>query len=331
MELTWIDPTHLDERDVAGAVALLVAAQTVDAPGDAPLTRNGFLADIRNGWDGDPTIAALHRDKRGRVVGVLEVGFSSWDNQHLGFVEVTVDPEARRQGIGRALLEAGIDRVRAAGKTLVLTGSYHSPAAVALCTSLGFELAITEVKRRQDLLTLDWTALDHDYALARAGARDYDLLRLTGLTPDDLLDDVATMSAAINDAPIDDLEVEDEVINADRIRKFERGQLERGRRTHRVIARNRETGELAGHTMASVEADHPGFGLQFDTSVVRAHRGHHLGLLLKIEMLRWLGDIEPQLRTLDTWNAATNAHMIAVNELLGYHVVREALEWQKHI
>jgi GNAT superfamily N-acetyltransferase len=331
MELNWIDPQRLDERDVAGTVALLVGAQAVDAPGDAPLTRNGFLADIRNGWDGDPAIVAVHRDKRGRVVGVLELSFPSWDNKHLGSVEVTVDPEARRQGIGRALLEDGIDRVRAAGKSLVLVGSHNSPGAVSLCTALGFECAITEVKRRQDLIALDWTALDHDYALARADAPDYDLLRIAGATPDEMLDDVATMAAAINDAPMDDLEVEDEVINAERVRAFERGQVERNRRPYRVIARHRATGELAGTTMTSVEADHPGFGTQYDTSVVRTHRGHRLGLLLKIDMLRWLGDVEPQLRVLDTWNAATNAHMIAVNERLGYRVVREALEWQMHL
>jgi hypothetical protein len=167
--------------------------------------------------------------------------------------------------------------------------------------------------------------------LADAGAPDYELLRIEGPTPDDLLADVVIMTAAINDAPIDALEVEDEVFSADRIRAFERGQQERGRRTYRVIARHRTTGELAGHTMACVERDHPGFGLQYDTSVVRAHRGHRLGLLLKIEMLRWLGDVEPQLRVLDTWNAATNAHMIAVNEQLGYRVIDEGLEWQRHL
>ena len=295
------------------------------------MSRCGFLADIRHGWDGDPSIVGVHRDKRGRVVGVIELGFSSWDNKHIGFFGVTVDPEARRQGIGRALLDAGIDRVRAEGKRLVLTGSYNSPAAVTLCTALGFELAMTEVKRRQDLIALDWSALDHDYALASASAPDYELLRLQGPTPDDMLDDVATMTAAINDAPIDALEVEDEVFSPERVRAFERGQQERGRRTYRVVARHRTTGELAGHTMASVDRDHPGFGGQYDTSVVRAHRGHRLGLLLKIEMLRWLGDAEPQLRVLDTWNAATNAHMIAVNEQLGYHVIGEGLEWQKHL
>jgi GNAT superfamily N-acetyltransferase len=331
MDLTWIDPAQLDERDVAGAVAMLVAAQDVDAPGEAPMSLSGFLVDIRYGWDGDPAIIGIHRDKRGRVVGVVELGFSSWDNKHLGGVDVTVDPEARRQGIGRALLEAGIDRVREAGKSLVLARSYNSPGAIALGTSLGFEIAIREVKRRQDLVALDWSALDHDYALARAAAPDYDLERLAGDTPDELVADVATMASAINDAPTDDLEVEDEVFNSERVRAFERGQHERGRRTYRVMARHRTTGELAGHTMASVQAEHPGFGQQFDTSVVRAHRGHRLGLLLKIEMLRWLGDVEPQLRVLDTWNAATNSHMISVNEQLGYRVLRENIEWQKHI
>jgi GNAT superfamily N-acetyltransferase len=331
MELTWIDPARLDDRDVDGAVALLVAAQAVDLPSAAPLTRANFVANIRHGWDGDPAIVGVRRDKRSRVVGVLEVGFSSWDNTHLGSVGLTVDPEARGQGLGRQLLEAGVDRVRAEGKSLVVTESYNTPAARALCGSLGFERAIASLMRRQNLLALDWTALDHLYSGAVAAASDYELLHLEGSTPDDLLDGVVTMTAAINDAPIDALEVEDEVFSPARVRSFERGQQERGRRTYRVIARERTTGELAGHTLVSIERDHPGFGGQFDTSVVRAHRGHRLGLLLKIEMLRWLGDAEPQLRVLDTWNAATNEHMIGVNEMLGYQVVTEGIEWQKHL
>ena len=218
MELTWIDPAHLDERDVDGAVALMVAAQAVDSPSAAPFTRAGFLADIRHGWDGDPAIVGVRRDKRGRVVGVLEVGFPTWDNTHLGWAEVTVDPEARRQGLGRALLEAAIDRARAEGKSLVLTESYNSPAAVALGAALGFERAQTALQRRQDLVALDWAGLDRDYELARAAASDYELLHLEGPTPDELLDDIIRLTAAINDAPIDELEVEDEVFSAERIR-----------------------------------------------------------------------------------------------------------------
>ncbi len=37
-------------------------------------------------------------------------------------------------------------------------------------------------------------------------------------------------------------------------------------------------------------------------------------------MVAWLAEVEPQLAELTTWNAASNAHMIEVNELLGYRV-----------
>ena len=88
---------------------------------------------------------------------------------------------------------------------------------------------------------------------------------------------------------------------------------------------------LAGHTIVGVEGECPWHAGQFDTSVLADHRGHRLGLLLKIAMLRLLRDAEPQLRELITWNAASNEHMIAVNEMLGYEVVATAGAYQQRI
>jgi len=48
-------------------------------------------------------------------------------------------------------------------------------------------------------------------------------------------------------------------------------------------------------------------------------------------MLRWLATDEPQVRRMDTWNAASNDHMIAINELLGYRVVAHGITWQRHL
>jgi hypothetical protein len=63
--------------------------------------------------------------------------------------------------------------------------------------------------------------------------------------------------------------------------------------------------------------------------VVRDHRGHRLGLLLKAGMLLWLAETEPQLESVDTWNAESNDHMIAVNEQLGYRVMGRGLQFQR--
>lgn len=329
--LTWLDIEHLDNRDVAGAVAVIEAARAVDTPYLLGVTTTIFAARLRHGWDGDRILAALARDERDRVIGVLEVWLPHWDNAHLGAVEVTVDPVVRRQGVGRQLFDAGVARVRAEGRTLVLSECFDATAGVDFLKAMGLDRALEAVHRRQDLVTVDWARLDAEYAAAESHAEGYELVRIAGPTPDDLMTGVAQMTAAINDAPIGDLDIEDEVFSPERIRAFETAQLARGHRFYRVVARERSSGVLAGHTMVGVDSERPWHAGQHDTSVLRAHRGHRLGLLLKIDMLRWLAEVEPQLRILDTQNAASNAHMIQVNEVLGYHLLGITFEWQRHL
>ena len=98
-----------------------------------------------------------------------------------------------------------------------------------------------------------------------------------------------------------------------------------------MLARHRETGELAGHSVVVVEGERPELGQQHDTSVVASHRGHRLGVLLKTDMNLWLRDVQPQLVSIDTWNAESNDHMIGVNELIGYRVMGRELEFQKSL
>jgi RimJ/RimL family protein N-acetyltransferase len=124
------------------------------------------------------------------------------------------------------------------------------------------------------------------------------------------------------------MDIEYEVATEERLRAFEAAQLAMGRRMYRVVVRHTTSGELVGHTLVCVDAEHLWVGWQLDTSVLAAHRGHRLGLRLKLEMLDWLAEVEPQLRTLDTWNAASNAHMIAVNERTGFRLMGRAAAWQ---
>jgi len=335
VELTWLDPVNLEDRDVArdvaGAVALLEAARIADYPHEQTRTLRAYMADLRHGWDGEPAVAAVTRDPRGRVVGLLEVSLPRRDNTHLAFVDVTVDPIRRREGLGGALFEAGVARANEEGRTLVMAECFNLPYTLAFAKALSLDPAMDEVKRRQDMCALDWTRLDTMFAEAQSAASDYELVRLPGTIPDVLMPAVVEMIAAINDAPTEGLDVEDEIFSAERVRAFRAAQDAHGRRTYQLAARHRDTGVLSGHTVAGVESELPFFGHQFDTSVLSGHRGHRLGLLLKIGMLRWLAEAEPQLRTFDTWNAASNAHMIRVNEALGYQVVATATAFQRHL
>ena len=104
---------------------------------------------------------------------------------------------------------------------------------------------------------------------------------------------------------------------------------ERGR-VYRLLARRREDGAWAGHTVVCVDRHRPGVAFQEDTTVVSGHRGHRLGIRLKTAMLKWLRDAEPGLTTIDTWNAVSNRHMIAVNDAIGCQVVNHGIVWQTY-
>jgi RimJ/RimL family protein N-acetyltransferase len=94
-----------------------------------------------------------------------------------------------------------------------------------------------------------------------------------------------------------------------------------------VAARHDGTGEPAGLTEIAVDPADPVWGHQMITGVTREHRGHRLGLLVKIAMLEWLREAEPTLERIQTWNAESNRYMIAVNEALGYTILGQPARW----
>jgi ribosomal protein S18 acetylase RimI-like enzyme len=80
----------------------------------------------------------------GRVVGALVVG---WDGWRGNMYRLAVLPEFRRRGIGRRLVEAGHDSLRAQGARRVTALVAHDEAdATGLWRAAGYELD-TEIGR----------------------------------------------------------------------------------------------------------------------------------------------------------------------------------------
>ncbi len=296
----------------------------VDAPWERRETVGTGAGRFRHGWDGEPDSPYLAL-VGGTAVGWGAIGTSEYDNRDQAWIRVAVHPEHRRAGHGTAILAVLLDEARRRGRTSAIGDAWDLPAAEAFAVRHGFERKLASINRRQVLADVDTARLAQRYDEARAAAQDYALERWSVPTPDERLDDLATMASAINDAPLDDLDYEDEVFTGARMRAYEDASAGKGQRLYRVVARHVPSGELAGQTVVVVDAEEPTWAEQHDTSVVRDHRGHRLGLLLKAELLRWLREVEPQVATIDTWNAESNDHMIGVNELLAYRV--QGREW----
>jgi hypothetical protein len=220
-------------------------------------------------------------------------------------------------------METALDHARGQGrKRFYATALRGGPGGPAL-TAMGFSsdgLGVNAV-RRVDVHDAPHGLWDRLYDEASAKASDYELVHLVGPTPDDMVEDMVALHAAINDAPMEDPDSEEDYWDADRVRAYDNAMAGRSQTVYRVMARHRQTRAWAGLSMLCVDEFLPRIAFQEDTSVVRAHRGHRLGLLMKADMLRWISQERPEVAATDTWNATTNHHMIAVNERLGARVI----------
>ncbi len=328
MELREI--TGDDADGVAELVRITNDVRAVDSPFEPDETPYSMEMEIRHGWDEEPSRHFLAVAGDGPV-GLVAVGTSDYDNPELAALWLAIDPAVRRRGHGSALLGAVLDVCREMERPNIMVESWSDPGVDAFASLHGFRRGMVSACRRHHLHEVPDGLVDELYAEALPHAGDYELMRVHGRTPDELIERLAEATAAINDAPLDDLDVEDDEFPPERIRAYETAQLARGPGFYRILALHRATGQVAGHTVVAVDSEHPSYGEQHDTAVVTGHRGHRLGLLLKADMVRWLREVEPQLERVDTWNAVSNTHMIAVNERLGYRLLAEGSLYQRRL
>lgn len=323
VDIARIDPLDLD-LDTADEIAALdrasVAAAGLELRPPVGPTR---LTTLQQGSDGRPADGVWLARDSGELVGYALADLPVEDNTDAAHLGGVVHPKARRRGVGRALMDAAVALTRDEGRTRVYSGAWRGTDGVPALETLGFSaegLGVNAV-RRVDLHGAPAGLWDRLYDEASAHARDYELVRQVGPTPDELVDEMVRLHDAINDAPLSDPDSEPDHFDADRIRAYDAAMAARRQTVYRVMARHRATGDWAGLSLLCVDEFDPTVAHQEDTSVVRDHRGHRLGLLMKAEMLRWMAHDRPEVAATDTWNATSNHHMIAVNERLGARVV----------
>ena len=322
-----------DREAVTAAVELLNAAQAVDDPDAWPDVPELAARWLEFGWDLHPDERYLYYpDGSDSPVGVLDVDLPVRDNLHLVWSALTVHPEHRRQGHGSAMMAELLRRTEEAGRTTVwLGGIENEPASKAFLEKFGFHYASHDARRRQVVADVDQAAVGVLLDKARTAASDYVLERYLPPIADEVLSDLIEVTEAINDAPMGDLTYEDEKFDLQRLQDIETARSGRGDRVYRMAARHRETGQLGGHTLVVVNPLRARLASQGDTAVHRDHRGHRLGLLLKVEMMRWLAEAEPQIEVIETWNNADNSFMINVNEAIGYRLSQVFAVYERNL
>jgi GNAT superfamily N-acetyltransferase len=326
-----------DDVAVEQAYEIMSACVVADLPDFPPFCHQRFVGGLRHPMPGDGSRYALANLDR-RPVGYLHLELPQLENTDNASVDISVLPEHRRKGVGRALYEHSLREIRELGRKRIngmtvttLPGAPAQPetAGSAFALALGAKSALVDVRRRLDVRTLDQGQLDELLAAGWARAAGYSLVRWSGPTPEEYLDDIAYLDGRlIQDAPMGELEWEPQQVDGARVRGFEAGLAVRGRRNYHTALRHDATGRLVAWTTLDFGATAPWHAYQQITIVDPDHRGHRLGIIAKIENLRYALTHEPGLRVVDTWNAAVNDHMISINELIGFRPVDAWHNWQ---
>jgi len=107
--------------------------------------------------------------------------------------------------------------------------------------------------------------------------------------------------------------------------------LRRGQPTYHVGVRHEASGRIVAWSVLVFHVDERKHAWQGTTIVDPQHRGHRLGMIVKLVNLQQATAAQPELRLVTTWNAAVNAPMIAINELIGFRAVDAWVEWQRRL
>ena len=304
-----------------------LAAARADGMRRPPMSPRAFQAWLRYGWTEDPSEAWLARDDDAEVCGWYLLSLPTRENRHLADLNLVVAPPRRRAGFGTALLGHAAGRARQAGRTLLTGHSEEASAGAAFARSRGAAHRLTGTFAVLRLRSIPPGHLPELHRKAAAAAAGYSLVSWEGPTAEHRLTDVAGLLGVEADAPRAAGE-EPPGWDTARVRAADQRLADQGWRFYSLAARAERNGALVAITQLGVDPLDAGWGFQSLTAVAGPHRGHRLGLLVKVAMLELLAAHEPQLAQIVTLAAEGNEHMTAINTELGFEVLERQLSWE---
>jgi GNAT superfamily N-acetyltransferase len=258
--------------------------------------------------------------------------FRMEENQHLAQLDITVQQEHRRQGLGRRLLTLVTEAARADNRRLLVTETIDRvPGGEAFMTRLGAQRGLEAHVNQLRIADLDRSLLERWMAQTRQRAPDFELGLWDGPYPEQQLAAVAQLVELTNQQPFGDLEFEDMHMTPEQLRQMEQMLFARGNQRWTFYVIEKASGKFAGYTETVWNPNRPEILRQDMTGVFPEYRNRGLGRWLKAAMLDKVLKERPEVNYVRTGNADTNAAMLKINNELGFQPYMATTLWQVEI
>lgn len=277
----------------------------------------------------------LAYDEDGTAVGSAWLAIPGHTGRDDAEVMFSVAPTRRRKGLGRAILSE-LERFAAAnGCTRVVLdqGSPHengAPGAEFAATAGYHEVGMVLTCRLDLPIPPQRCAeLERD---ARGADAAYEIVTAWDELPDAWLAERAELAQHLSShSPETSIEHVGQEWDAERIRTVWMHWLSGGAHAVESVAMARDGGGMVAFSDLVIYGADPRHATQSDTLVLPEHRGHRLGLAVKLANLRALTEHFPQVEAITTWTSAHNAPMRALNESMGFQVIEWVRLWARDL
>jgi GNAT superfamily N-acetyltransferase len=267
-------------------------------------------------------LAAFPDEQADEAVGLGFFSYELDENPDLAEAEFAITWAGRALGADDALFEECLRLAAGVGRKRLAVGSPEATEPAAFAQRHGGKYTDTAIQSTLELDTVD-RAQYAAWAEPSAKNAEYTMVRWADRCPDEIAESYCTAMDAMADQPIGEMQYEFAKNDVDRLRFDEGRAVSLGIRRY-VQAALGPQGDVAGFNMIATYPDEPEVADIWDTGVVRAHRGHGLGLRVKAAASLWLQEERPSTRRVRTFNNNENQWMLAVNRTMGY---RPQGEW----
>ena len=312
MEIRLFDVDTASASELTGYHRLMVAT-AADWFSDAPTDYDSVIARARSRGSVFGPITRWAGYVEDVLVGFATASLPEDASTDVAVVRITVHPGYRDRGVGTALLRHLATECRVRGRTVL--EAWHIPVGGVgerWARQRGFATVNTIVQQKLHLPEVDPSTWRVD---APAG---YHAVSWIGAAPDDLVASYARASNAIHDAPFGESGFELPQWTVEKVRDAEARFAAQGVEFWVVAAVRDADGEVAGLTELMLRSWLPDTAIVNNTAVLQQHRGHGLGVFVKARMTAWLRARRPAYRWIATSTAASNEHMIRINERIGF-------------